>query len=312
MIKTALGFGQGAKTTQLQSAGYYKDNGEMDKVTEGSGNLRRQLLFSESKLVEFEAPLHVDFYNQEIFLLNNIPFRQKMYRARTPFVLLSEETENEYKLVIEDIVMRMLYVRPSPGVILGHNKVLKIAPALYPFTRCLIQTHTLASGLGSFSIDGLFNNVRLDLVVVAMLSGKAFNADIRSNSFYYRPFDLREIALYVNDESIGGRPMKIESDDQGRQTMIPFVNIYVAIVRLDEDSGLYLERGDFENHAFFVFPLSVQLQNTDHSQLIKHGNLLLEGRFNQAIGETITIIIYAEFASLLEVDLSRKIKLHQP
>ncbi len=92
MLKTALGFGQGAKLTQLQSAAFYKDNGNMNSVSEKSGNLRRAFLFSESKSVEFEAPLHINFFSQERFILNNLSLHLKMYRARMPFLILSEET----------------------------------------------------------------------------------------------------------------------------------------------------------------------------------------------------------------------------
>ncbi len=34
-----------------------------------------------------------------------------------------------------------MYARPSPGVILGHNKAIKIGPALYPFTHSNTDTY---------------------------------------------------------------------------------------------------------------------------------------------------------------------------
>ncbi len=117
----------------------------------------------------------------------------------------------------------------------------------YTLLLTQIQTHTIASGFTSFTIDGLFNGIRPDLLVVGITTNSAFVGRKDLNPYYFNPWGLVEIGLFVDEVCIGGRPMKILSDNVGRQTMAPFINMYATTGRLGEDSGLYLERSDFEN-----------------------------------------------------------------
>ncbi len=62
----------------------------------------------------------------------------------------------------------------------------------------------------------------------------------------------------------------------------------------------------------FVFPVAVQLGNSEHTDLIRKGNLRIEGGFKEATQEALTVVIFVKFPALLEVNLERSVKLQQP
>lgn len=62
------------------------------------------------------------------------------------------------------------------------------------------------------------------------------------------------------------------------------------------------------DYCLFAFYLTPDLPANDntHWNLMKHGNVRIEGRFEEALQNT-NCIIYAEYDNILEIDASRQV-----
>ncbi|GFT89917.1 uncharacterized protein F54H12.2 [Trichonephila clavipes] len=70
-----------------------------------------------------------------------------------------------------------------------------------------------------------------------------------------------------------------------------------------QSDGLYLSRTEFpKGYALYLFDLSPDLCDGEHFNLIKHNNLRIELKFNKALEQTVSFIVFAEFESLIEID----------
>ena len=75
-----------------------------------------------------------------------------------------------------------------------------------------------------------------------------------------------------------------------------------------KDEGTDIRREDFgSGYALYAFDLTADLAEEGHFNLMKHGNVRLDLKFGTALPNTINVIAYAEFESVLEIDKSRNI-----
>ena len=167
-IQTLLKSSSDVKDSQLCAQMYYSDDGNMEKCALNTGAASRMKLFAESASVEMEGPILEDICQTSRYILNNTQVELKLFRSRPEFIILTE-TENKYKLHIEDICLKACYVDVNPGVITGHAKALEKSNAIYPFVRVQMKSFNIASGSRGFiMITFSIPNAQLKLFVVLL------------------------------------------------------------------------------------------------------------------------------------------------
>ena len=96
MIETLLSYGEDAKTSQLTSALFYKDQaGTMDSVNVGDnaalrndGLMKRRAIGSESREFDMMGRLHADIFFQDRYILNEIGVKIKLIRSKNAFCVM--------------------------------------------------------------------------------------------------------------------------------------------------------------------------------------------------------------------------------
>ena len=115
----------------------------------------------------------------------------------------------DFRIEIEEMYLNICKVQVNPGVIYGHNEILKSTNAKYPFTNTDVKLLAIPAGNTSFSFDQLFNTLRPNKVVIGFVSGKAVSGDNKLNPFNFKHYDLSEISLLVDGIPVGGNAMKM-------------------------------------------------------------------------------------------------------
>ena len=74
----------------------------------------------------------------------------------------------------------------------------------------------------------------------------------------------------------------------------------------DEDNDI--AREDYSNdYALYVFDLSPDLAEEEHFNLAKQGTVRVELKFGTAFPKTVSVVAYAEFENVIEIDRNRNI-----
>ena len=314
-METLLEYGSNAKNTQLGAQGFFKDKNQSfdaDIVLNvqnilHSGMVDRYVYFMQSKPVELIGPLMADICQQNRFLLNGIEIQIKLWPSKDIFRLFTKEENPGYKLEIMDATLKVCKVTPTPALLIGHGNALKESNALYPHQKTQLKTFNISKGLYNFMLDDLFQGQVPSRVVVAMVTSKAFNGDYKLNPYNMQHFDISTLGIYVDDESVPGKPLQMNFAD-GREWMAAYHAMYAGLNRDGQDWGNDIDQNDFfGGSALFVFDLLPGDQPA-----LQKSNVKIEGIFKEALSENITVIIYAKFPSMLEITEARSVVIRNP
>ena len=143
-------------------------------------------------------------------------------------------------------------------------------------------------------------------VVVAMVDGDAFSGTLVKNPYNFKTFGMTYMQLFADGEPIRSRALK--PNTAARSYIHCYETLYNGLNKLDGEKGSIIKRVDWDKgYAITVFDLTPDMDAEDRYSLIKHGNLRLEVEFADALAETITILIYAEFDNIIEIAADRRV-----
>ena len=304
-IETLLEQNAEAQNTHLRSQGFVKDIAD---AMEPAADVRasksfaiRFAMFGASKTVDLEGPLLADIFQHDRLLLNGVELNIKLWPARDKFALLSGSEELDFKIVFEEVYLRVCKVTPTNAIMFAISETVKEKPALYPFVRTEVRAFHLPTGQYNFHLEDLYQQNVPTEMIVCMVDAEAYHGTFLKNPYNFQTFDLSQLALYVDDESVPCKPLKMDFDKnnyvEAYNTLFenPGEKNPCSITRQEFDSGYALYR-------FRITPDDVEsLTNT-------RGNVKLSGRFKKALPKNVTLIVVGKFRQMLKIDNSRSIE----
>lgn len=314
-LKTILFSGKDELYSQKQSELFYKDEGNINDANAYNGGnaglVMRYAYTQQSKVFELEGNLMEDIFDTDKYLINGVDVYIKLFRSSAPFVIISANSTPAYKIELLDVVYKVAKVRVDPGVLLNHSKQIEATPVKYTLTRNELKMNTIPKGSTEFYWDNIFPQAIPDRIVVGLVDQKAVNGDYTTNPFNFEHMGLTDVGIYINGESVPGRPLK--TDFSAGLYSDAFVRLFEASGKWKNDAGLIISRDDFgKGYSLFVFTVDPCGFGDEYLNLIRRGNTRLELKFKQATSKAVNAIVFATFSSLLEIDKSRDINYIQP
>ena len=298
-----------AKESQLQSQLFYKDTaGFMNAVDpdEGAnfGLIERWAWTRNGDAVELEGPIYVDIMQQERFLLNGVQLNIKLFPASDAFCLMSTHTDT-YTVDIIDAKLKVCTVKVSPNIVVSHNAALSRSPALYPFHKSEIKAYSIPTGLLTWSIDDLFLGNVPDRVIVGLTDSLGYSGSVSKNPFNFQNMNVSFMGFYVDGTSQPSQPFT--PDYNTKAYVAPYLSLFQGCGKYMKDEGNYITRDDFANgYALYMFDLT-----SNHSEevdtLSRKGQTRLSLQFSEPLPTTTTVIVYARFPAMLQIDQARNV-----
>ncbi|XP_025995042.2 uncharacterized protein F54H12.2-like [Solenopsis invicta] len=311
-IEALLNYASPAKTSHLTSCLWDTDTpGFMDESVDSPTNqalVRRARYIQGGRALDLIGHLHCDVFNQDKFLINGVEVRMRLVCSKDLFCLM--ETNSTSKIRILDASLLVRRAKITPGVLLAHARMLSKTTAKYPLTRVEVKTFTIHSGLVGESLDNVILGQLPKRIIVGFVDNKAFNGDRKLNPFNFKNYGINFLSLYADGMQIPSRPLQ-PSFKKDEPLYIEAYHILFSgtgIHFLNE--GNSISRDDYSNgYCLFAFDLTPNLSANcaGHWNLVKHGSLRLEVRFEKALTATVNCIVYAEFNNVLEIDSSRQV-----
>ena len=309
MMETLLSYGHDAKTSQLTSALYYKDTaGRMDSLTFNNninaGLAKRRSLTRESRVVDMMGHLHADIFFQERHMLNEVNARIKLIRSKDAFCLMGNA---HFKVRIMHASLFVRKVKLMPSIFLAHAKALERGTAKYPLRRVVCKSFTIPQDYRDVNHEKLFSGQLPTRIVIGLVVNRALNGDQARNPFNFRHFDLSEIAVYL-DGQLQHAVRPIEPNFADGQYIRAYNTVFAGTGKLGADEGLFIDREDYASgYALYAFDLTADLGEDDHFSLLRQGNVRLTLKFANALAATVTVVAYAEFKNVIEIDRDRNV-----
>ena len=309
MLETLLSYGHDAKTSQLTSVLYYKDTaGNMDSVdfanNVNDGLVTRSRLARRSRVIDMMGRLHADIFFQDRYMINEVNAKIKLIRSKDAFCLMGGA---DFKVKITHASLFVRKVKLMPSVFVEQAKALERGTAKYPIRRVVCKSFAIPQHYLDVNHEKLFSGQLPTRIVVGLVDNRAFNGNRTLNPFNFQHFNLHEIALYLDGQQQHAvRP--IEPNFGDGQYIRAYNTIFAGTGKFGADEGLFIDRDDYGNgYALYAFDLTADLGEDDHFSLVRQGSVRLALKFRQALQTTVTVVAYAEFENVIEIDRDRNV-----
>jgi hypothetical protein len=312
-LETILSYGHAAKTSQLSSALYYKDNATHfedanphDANAANNGFKKRSALTDEGRVVDMLGCIHSDLFFQDRFLPNDVNIRIRFVRNKDSFCLMSSVQGAAYKVRILECKLYVRKVKLSPSVFLAHAKALERGNVKFPIRRAICKTFTIPRGNLDASQESLFSGQLPTRLVIGCVDNDAFNGLYAKNPFNFKHMNLSQLKVYLDGQQQSVKPLEINFANN--QFINAYATLFMGTGKWMRDEGNNISREDFAGgYALYAFDLTPDMAEGDHFNLVKQGNIRLDMKFAQALPNTINVIAFAEFENILELDRSRNV-----
>ena len=309
-----------SRTANYQAQLYYKDvAADIESVDPQDGDNRgltiRQRYINASNTVDMQGPLMVDVCQIDRYIMNGVEVRIKLWPTPSALNIMAK-SDIKFKSVIEAASLKVCHVTPTAHMLTAQQTILeKNHFALYPYIKSEIRKFTVSSGSHDFTHDDIFQNVVPTKVMICMVSNEALSGSYKKNPFNFQHFNVNFVEVSVDGESVPARA--IQTKFKGTSYTSQYVTAYTSLSRshLPGQVEHSIERFDYGNgYAIFMFDMEPEIKADKNDEdefwpASRKGSMRIEMKFDKALSETISIIVYGTFPKTIKIDHTRAIVL---
>ena len=158
----------------------------------------------------------------------------------------------------------------------------------------------------SHTHENLFLGTLPKRLVLCCIDNDAYNGSYAKNPFHAKHNNVNFLTVYVDSRQVPSKPLQPNFDDN--RLIRSYLNLFTSTGNVSQDKGNVLTRDDFrDGYTFCGFDLTPDACDGSCFHLVQKGNLRIEMHFAAALRQTIYVVVYAEFDSVLEIDKSRNV-----
>lgn len=303
-IENLLNYTENAKNSHLTAGLWYKDQaGQMNSKT-NKGYVERKKI-TKVGAIELYGHLHCDIFNTDKFMINGVEMCVKLIKAKNEFHLFGDASSGHVEITDANLFVRKVKINPS--ILVAHARALSVSTAKYPITRVEVKTVTVGADIQSKSLDNLFLGQLPKRCIIGMVESSAFNGSFTSNPYNFEHFNYNYLSLYLDSTQIPSKPLT--PDFAKKRYTRSYYTLFEGTGIHFSDTGNSISLDEYpDGYCLAAFDLTPDLScNASHWNIIRNGTLRAEIRFEKALEKTITLIIFAEFDNVIEVDKNRNI-----
>ena len=293
----------------LSERGFIKDkadNMNTPNLSDANGSFcQRRKSLIENNFVDFNIPLHNDLMTVEKYLPPNTKLSFTIRKSSNDFLIWKDDTDkNEYKIVLEDIHLKVKLLEVFPHVFKNHQKLQKEAGALkIKYTQNVLKTFAVPAGAVELKQHNLFFGNRLpDRVYLAFVEQEAYNGDCLKNPFNFETAGMKEAALIVNGVSEPSPPYSFEEGIDEKELYFSFLeNTGTSSFEMDSVNVTFEE---FKK-GYFILPFdrSPTKDNGLYTHKSQGGSITVNVKSKKALDKNFMVLVFGSYdSSLIFVD----------
>ena len=219
-------------------------------------------------------------------------------------------TPAQYRVEIVMAQLKVPMAKPTPAMMFGHERGLKKRPTVYPFERTEIKTAAIPAGMCQWPLENLFLSAQPKRLLVTLVPSAAFNGDYTRNPFNFHHFKVNYICLSIDGSCVPSQAFQPDYDNDF------FLEAYDSLFSIAPDERIgrtrkitTIQREHYKNgYCMYLFNLDGGTQGSPYVQPQVIGLNKLDIRFAERLTEPVTVILYAVYNSVLEIDRVRNIR----
>jgi hypothetical protein len=304
-FETELNFGYDAKISHLQSSLYYTESGPTVDSGDNKSFKKRAEIFKDEKVIELIAPLHIDLFLQDRYMLNYTDIRLELYRNSDEFLLQCFENVNKLELEVLQVKLFLRKIEVLDSVNLALETTLASYPAKYPIRRVMMTNLHVGNPARSTPLHTLFAGQLPRRLLFACVEGAAYRGSYKKSPFNFQPFNINEVKVICGGKTFPAFPLKV--DFKNNKYIHAYNQLFEALDQAHDNKGNLISISDYTtSHCIFAFDLTPDEDDNGHWDLITEGTTSIELGFSDQLPESgVEVIVYAEFDNLIMIDRNR-------
>lgn len=306
MIDTLTQFSEGPKNTILQNSLFIKDIAstnyqDIANIDVNPGFSDRQKTTKNGGIACMSGPLMLDVCQINRYILNGVNIGLTLYQNSDSFRLTTLDG-TKYKLHIIECQLRLCLIKLNSAIVLAHSRQLQSSNALYPFLDSDIRVFNIPKGSYQFRIDDIYNANVPSRLIIAMVSSAAYSGSYPHSPFHFKTYNCRRLHFSIDGESRPGPAIQVNNSDftQAYKTLFENVGHLTSLEGCDISQYDYV-RGNF------ITIFDIDSNHGDYLNLKRQGHTSLEIDFSQPTPENVSIICYAKFWNIFQIDAARNV-----
>lgn len=227
------------------------------------------------------------------------------------FTLLANPGDNQ-RVKITQMCLLVNYVTVDPDVLIEVLKQTEIRPMLYPLRRVEMNYYTKVQGTRDLSTPNLFHEGETlpRRIFIAFVHGDAFRGDYTLDPFNYRDLRITHYALKIGGESIPYPEIRIDNANDNDIVLRVFTLMDATGSLFDIEGGTGIGLANYKKrNNFLCFDLSNSKSPPGETyDLPATKSCDLEITLHDALDDTVTMIVYAEYEAEIEITRNGQVK----
>ena len=308
-LETLITYGIDAKNTHLQAALYEPDtNGSEEVFTAAceSFKKRRDWIVAHGNKLYFSTPIYIDFFQSHRFLVPGPTIKLKFLKNEDKFCLMS--ATNDWKVKVKGLTISTRKLKIHNDITQKHSEIILRQPAIYPIKQSKIKTYVINAGITAKTLSGVFRGKLPIKAVFGFVKSDAFNGSFATNPYLFQHFEVSYVGFLINGSPYPSRVL--QPDFTSGKCVREYRHFLdnVGISHENESNCISLERYK-KNSTLFAYDFSGDLCNGYHKHPTESGFVDIELHFKTALTDNITVVLYATYDEIVEIDGQGEVKL---
>lgn len=293
----------------LESSSWSIDSGDFDGLTSAAnpGFGARAKQFAGSVEVELGGKIHLGFFNQTKYLIDSIDMRVIFMLEKPSFYLMAAAGDTS-SLEILDATLYMNYMTISPSILLAHHQVLQRKNVIYQYNHVELKSFTIAPGSQSLSITNVILGRLPNLCIVTFCENQAFTGATNKNPFLFNHQSISQFQLLVNGVPVPQQGLLFDYTNAATPISArPYDKLFMETLL---DRSHQITKAAYDKNMWMVaFDLTQDKSYGDggYTNIVRQGSIGIEARFSKDLDKTISVLVFAEFDAIVEIDKSKNV-----
>ena len=271
--------------------------------TQNDGAIQRRAFLRDSQLMK--GKFHLDTFNMNRYLLNNVDVNISMKKSNKAFCILQDSDEDLFNIEFVSMYLKVRRIVVAPSIMFNHAMALEKTNAKYPIKKVLVKPIALEYNSNFQILTNVHSGIMPNRILLAFTSTNAQNGQYKLNPFNFKHFNMQSLSIKVASQNVPySSPLEFRPSEN--YDIIEAYNSLFSGIREAPNDITYQ---DYKNGYFiFAFDLTPDLCSSEHYNILKDGNMEIALKFNNtSTNGAITMITYLEFDNVLEITKSRNI-----
>ncbi len=313
LIGTLLSYGSDAKKSHLTLAGYAKDEGaKMDSHDPSNANCNtglaaRSALVSAGQTTEMVIRPFTALFQQDRLLPSGTNIEITLIPSKSTFNLMAdaEDGSGKYTTTISVTQLHGRQAKVMPSVMASIITEREKRNILLPMRK--LTTTPISMNTGSQTLTRTISNGVLPRRIwCVMVEEKARFGSYKKNPFNFQHFNVNDFYLTVNSVPV---PQKHFTPNFDRNMYKEcYFSLFSQMGCMFDDCGMDISYDDYKKgHMILCFDLTADMEDGDHRELRKTGDVNLDIKLTAPLGAAIDILCIQEIDTVVEIDNNNKV-----